>query len=568
MSSAEELKNQGNLLFSSGNFEEAVDVFTLAISSDPSNAVLYSNRSAAYASLKQWSEAVEDAKKTTELRPDWGKGWSRLGTALQGRGNMKEAHEAFAKGLEVDPTNAQMQKGLETTKAAMNAPSPREFPNPFSGADVIERLQKDPRTASLLQDPSFRAKIVELRANPQNVTKYLQDPGMMDVLSVLLNFNMSEAQPGAPETATAASESEVKKEKEPETKKPAESIRPVLSAEEEESLKLKEQGTEAYKRRDFPKALEFYEAAFKLSPQNASLLLNQSAVHFEAGNYEKAIEKANEAVDCARCADKPSDYTFYGKAYARIANSLVKLDRLEEAVRFYNKSLTEHRNADTLTRLRDTEKLISERAKAAIYNPELAEAARNEGNTHFKEGRYVEAVTAYSEAIRRDEKDPRAYSNRAACYLKLAAIPEGLKDCDKAIQLDPNFIRAYIRKAALLYAKKDYSECLEVCEKATALDTEKKHTTEIQGQRTKATFEIYRQQQQQSASINESDTEATIADKIAKDPELAAIISDPAMRMILQQMQTDPAAVQEHMRNPSVAAKIRKLVASGILRTA
>jgi stress-induced-phosphoprotein 1 len=142
-----------------------------------------------------------------------------------------------------------------------------------------------------------------------------------------------------------------------------------------------------------------------------------------------------------------------------------------------------------------------------------------------------------------------------------------LKDCEKALQLDPNFIRAYIRKAALLYAKKDFSECLEACEKASALDTENKHTTEIQGQRTKATFEIYRQQQQSPAS-NEADTEASIADKIAKDPELAAIINDPAMRMILQQMQTDPAAVQDHMRNPSVAAKIRKLVASGILRTA
>ena len=563
MSSAEELKNQGNLLFSSGNFEEAVDVFTLAISADPSNAVLYSNRSAAFASLKQWNEAVEDAKKTTELRPEWGKGWSRLGTALQGHGNMKEAHEAYAKGLEVDPSNAQMQKGLETTKAAMNAPPPREFPNPFAGADVMERLQKDPRTAALLNDPSFRAKIADLRANPQNVTKYLQDPGMMDVLSVLLNFNLSEAQPGAAETPKpAAAEPEIKKE--PETKKSAE---PVLSAEEAESLKLKEQGTDAYKRRDFAKALELYEAAFKLAPQNASLLLNQSAAHFEAGNYEKAIEKANGAVDCARCADKPSDYTFYGKAYTRIGNALVKLDRLEEAVRFYNKSLTEHRNADTLARLRETEKLITEKAKAAIYNPELAEAARNEGNSHFKEGRYVEAVTAYTEAIRRDEKDPRAYSNRAACYLKLAAIPEGLKDCEKAIQLDPNFIRAYIRKAALLYAKQDYSECLEACEKATALDTENKHTAEIQGQRTKATFEMYRQQQQSAAS-NEADTEASIADKIAKDPELAAIVSDPAMRMILQQMQTDPAAVQDHMRNPSVAAKIRKLVASGILRTA
>lgn len=567
MSSAEELKNQGNLLFSSGNFEEAVDVFTLAINADPENAVLHSNRSAAFASLRLWEEAVADAKKTTELRPEWGKGWSRLGSALQGMGNMKEAHEAFSKGIQVDPTNVQLQKGVEATKAAMNAPPPHEFPNPFAGADVIDRLKKNPRTAALLNDPAFAAKIAELRANPQNVTKYLQDPGMMDVLSVLLNFNLNEAQPGKPanEAAEVKPEPQVKKD-EPKTQLQAQN---QIQPEEQEALKLKELGTEAYKRRDFPKALEYYEAAFKLTPQNATLLLNQSAVHFEAADYEKAIEKANEAVESARCADKPSDFTFYGKAYARVANSLVKLDRLEEAVKYFNKSLTEHRNADTLTRLRETEKMISERAKAALYDPALAEAARNEGNVHFKEGRYVEAVTAYTEAIRRDEKDPRAYSNRAACYLKLAAVPEGLKDCEKAIQLDPKFIRAFIRKAALLYAKRDFSECLEVCDQAAALDTENKHTTEIQGQRTKATFEIYRQQQHQAASSSsDAHDEASIADKISKDPELAAIIGDPAMRMILQQMQTDPAAVQEHMRNPVVAAKIRKLVAAGIIRTA
>ena len=571
MSSAEELKTQGNLLFSSGNFEEAVDIFTLAIAADPENAVLYSNRSAAFASLKQWPEAIEDAQKTTELRPDWGKGWSRLGSALQGCGKIEEAHEVFLKGIEVDPSNQQIQKGLEVTKAAMNAPAPREFSNPFGGADVLDRLRSDSRTAALMTDPAFLSKINDLRANPQNVTKYLQDPGMMDVLSVLLNFNLNEAKQSEPESTNTINKTE--------SSKAAESTQAnvnvnsaqtlSVSVEEQESIKLKELGTEAYKRRDFPKALEHYEAAFKLSPQNSALLLNQSAVHFEAGDYEKAVEKANAAVDCARCADKPSDYAFYGKAYARAANALVKLGRLEDAVKMYNKSLAENRNADTLNRLRDTEKMIAERAKAALFNPELAEASRNEGNAQFKEGRYVEAVTAYTEAIRRDEKDPRAYSNRAACYLKLAAIPEGLKDCEKAIQLDSKFIRAYIRKASLLYAKRDFSGCLEVCDLAASLDTENKHTTEIQSQRTKATFEIYRQQQQQSQQESQTgNEEAAIADKISKDPELAAIIGDPAMRMILQQMQTDPAAVQEHMRNPSVAAKIRKLVSSGILRTA
>lgn len=569
MSSAEELKTQGNLLFSSGNFEEAIDIFTLAIDSDPSNAVLYSNRSAAYASLKQWDAAVSDAEKVVDMRSDWGKGWSRLGAALQGRGDFKAAHEAFEKGIAVDPTNAQLQKGLEATEAAMKAPPAREFPNPFTGPGVNERLRTDPRTSAYMNDPEFLAKLADLRANPQNVTRYLQDPRMMETLSVLLNINLSEAgaaDKSVPETTAKQPEPEpVKKAQEKPQEKAQEKPVNAVSAEEAESLKLKELGTEAYKRRDFPKALEHYEAAFKLAPQNAALLLNQSAVHFEAGDYEMSMKKANDAIDCARGADKPSDYAFYGRAYSRIANALVKLERLEEAVRFYNKSLTENRSAETLTKLRETEKTIAERAKAALYNPELAEVSRNEGNVHYKEGRYVEAVTSYTEAIRRDEKDPRAYSNRAACYLKLAAIPEGLKDCDRAIQLNSKFIRAYIRKAALLFAKRDYSECLEVCDAASLLDTDRKHTTEIQAQRTKATFEVYRQQTQSSSADND---EASVADRVAKDPELSAILSDPAMRLILQQMQTDPAAVQEHMKNPVVAGKIRKLIASGVLRTA
>lgn len=39
------------------------------------------------------------------------------------------------------------------------------------------------------------------------------------------------------------------------------------------------------------------------------------------------------------------------------------------------------------------------------------------------------------------------------------------------------------------------------------------------------------------------------------------------MVQILNDMQSDPKAVANHMRNPAVAAKIQKLIAAGILRT-
>lgn len=62
--------------------------FSQAIELEPTNHVLYSNRSGAYASLKNFDKALEDANKTTELKPDWAKGWGRKGAALHGTGDL------------------------------------------------------------------------------------------------------------------------------------------------------------------------------------------------------------------------------------------------------------------------------------------------------------------------------------------------------------------------------------------------------------------------------------------------------------------------------------------------
>jgi hypothetical protein len=40
--------------------------------------------------LKDWQNALDDATKTTEIKPDWAKGWGRKGAALHGMGNLGE----------------------------------------------------------------------------------------------------------------------------------------------------------------------------------------------------------------------------------------------------------------------------------------------------------------------------------------------------------------------------------------------------------------------------------------------------------------------------------------------
>ena len=45
------------------------------------------------------------------------------------------------------------------------------------------------------------------------------------------------------------------------------------------------------------------------------------------------------------------------------------------------------------------------------------------------------------------------------------------------------------------------------------------------------------------------------------------IMGDPIMQSILQQAQSDPAALQDHMKNPAVRNNIMKLINAGIIKT-
>ena len=74
-------KEEGNREFAAKNYDKAVKHFSEAISLAPS-AVFYSNRAAAYFSLKEFRLSAEDAKQVVILDKKWVKGWSRLGAAL------------------------------------------------------------------------------------------------------------------------------------------------------------------------------------------------------------------------------------------------------------------------------------------------------------------------------------------------------------------------------------------------------------------------------------------------------------------------------------------------------
>ena len=116
---AEEFKKKGNDAFGAGNHDEAIQFYTQAISLDPDKHVFYSNRSAAYlAKGDAKSKALKDAEKCVKLKPDWVKGYSRLGAAQFALTRFQPAIETYQKGLKLDSTNVGFIEGIKNSNEA------------------------------------------------------------------------------------------------------------------------------------------------------------------------------------------------------------------------------------------------------------------------------------------------------------------------------------------------------------------------------------------------------------------------------------------------------------------
>jgi len=502
---------------------------------------------------------------------------------LHGAKKYDDAISAYQSGLAVEDSPA-LRKGLKDVQDAKAADGPGAgIAKFFSDPNLLGKLATNPRTQKHLADPSFVQKIKMMQSNPQLTGNVFEDPRMIDVLGVAMGVDMQgfsreegsdELPPGvvshdAP-TPTSPPPQTRSPQPTPSSSKPVpvptppaqEDVEMVDEDDEEAKAKkdaeeAKKAGSAAYKARNFDEAAVYYQKAWDLWPKDITFLTNLGAVYFEQGDYDKAIETCEKAIEEGRKIR--ADYKLVAKAYGRIGSSYLKKNDLVNAIKFFNKSLTEHRTPDILNKLRETERIKAEEERKSYIDPEKSAAAREEGNTQFKAGQFADAVRSYTESIKRDPSDARGYNNRAAAYMKLVALPEALKDVDQAIKVDPTFVKAYIRKSNVLISMRDPTKALEAIQEAQIHDTEKKHTQEIQQQEYKIQQALFEQRGTESQ-------EETL-ERAMRDPEVAGIMSDPIMQQILQQAQSDPKALQDHMKNPVVRGKIQKLINAGIIRT-
>jgi len=190
-------KLKGNALFKNGKTKEAIEMYTKAIEVDGSNHIYYSNRSAAYLKQGYAEKALADATKCIELNPDFDKGYSRKGAALQALKEYDDSIEAYEVGIAKHPENKQLLAELERVKLAKEAGSKLSQAARNSKASMMASLSKKDRAQKAddlsafvqLTKASLQLHIFALQAQLDLVTALgeMSDEQKMQILFQLVD---------------------------------------------------------------------------------------------------------------------------------------------------------------------------------------------------------------------------------------------------------------------------------------------------------------------------------------------------------------------------------------------
>ncbi|XP_048539227.1 U-box domain-containing protein 70-like [Triticum urartu] len=111
---------------------------------------------------------------------------------------------------------------------------------------------------------------------------------------------------------------------------------------------------------------------------------------------------------------------------------------------------------------RETESARRKREEQERLDAEEADYRRSweQGNELFYSRKYQEAAALYTEALKKNPKEPAVFRNRAQCHIFLGALPEGLEDAEKCIELDPTYLMGYVCKAKVQALMQKYESAM------------------------------------------------------------------------------------------------------------
>lgn len=173
----------------------------------------------------------------------------------------------------------------------------------------------------------------------------------------------------------------------------------------------------------------------------ANLLLTLGVLHWRRGEFERASQFLNTALDLATTLE---DARFEALCFNALALVLTNLGRLEDAVKAYK--------------------------NAVSLSPERFHPWNNLGSLYKKLGRHAEALNAFQKSIDRDETDVIGWQGLGEAHHALGRNDEAINALMKATQISPNFSAAWTGLGCVYHSIGQMEDAVSAHQNAIKLD--------------------------------------------------------------------------------------------------
>jgi DnaJ homolog subfamily C member 7 len=330
----EALKEQGNQSFKTGAYLEAIQHYSAAIEANPDEAVLYSNRSAAYLKKGQYQQAAADAEKAVEMDSTFVKAYSRLHNALCNLGQFDRAAEMIKAGVAAVSASPkctpqgvkQLRELLRSAEQASKAvPRGRQLIEEGSLADASRTLAPVYREFPDCVVLAFLYAESHAPSSPDEASKVLSsfayahnnDPYYLYLRALVLYYR---GQDGFISAQNILRET---LQMDPDNAKARVLLKRIRAIEA-----FKDTGNTAFKNKNAKEAVEAYTQAIDCDPtnsrMNATLRSNRAAAKMLLSDYKGALLDCDYAINNGATS---------AKVYARRSRIQEQLEHFDDAVR-------------------------------------------------------------------------------------------------------------------------------------------------------------------------------------------------------------------------------------------
>lgn len=228
---------------------------------------------------------------------------------------------------------------------------------------------------------------------------------------------------------------------------------------------LQAQGQRQLDRGAYAAALETFQQAAALDPQNPQLCCQIGQAYYLLERYPEAIDTLTQALEL-----RPAYLLALvrrGLAYRELGQTELANTDCEQTIQLQPQTAEDWRSrAIALSELKQHEEALVSYDRALELNPNAFLAWNNRGLTLLDLDLHEEALANYDRGIEINPEYPGAWFNRGNVLDKLGRYDAALESYNRALELKPDDSVVWSNRSALLWDLRRYEEAIDSCDRA------------------------------------------------------------------------------------------------------